>query len=70
MSNSLTPLNLSAAALGVLQTRSTAALTPVKTEANTGRNLGPIVVAVSELLPLPPASGSAIPRGQILNILV
>jgi len=69
MSNSVTPLNLTAAALSLLQTRSVAALSSAKT-ADAERQAALRVAQASDTLAQQAASGSAIPRGQILNILV
>jgi hypothetical protein len=69
MSNSVTPLNLTAAALTLLQARSVAALSSVKTAA-TERQAANQVAEASQTLAQQAASGTAIPRGQILNILV
>jgi len=66
MSNSPTSLNLSAATLTVLQTRNAAALSAVNSE----RKIAETVEQASETLAQHAASGTAIPRGQILNILV
>ena len=70
MSNSVTPLNLSAAALTVLQNRNVAALSSVKSAVDSERKLSEMVEQASETLAQHAASGTAIPRGQILNILV
>ena len=70
MSSSLTPLNLSAAALTVLQNRNAAALSSVKSAVDSERKLTEMVEQASEKLAQHAASGAAIPRGQILNILV
>jgi hypothetical protein len=70
MSNSVTPLNLTAAALGLLQTRNAAALSSVKSAVDAERKLAEMVAKASDTLVQQAASGSAIPRGQILNILV
>jgi hypothetical protein len=69
MSNALTPLNLTASALALLQTRSAAALTSAMT-ADAERQAADRVTQASDRLAQPAASGTAIPRGQILNILV
>jgi hypothetical protein len=70
MSNSLIPLNLPAAALTVLQTRSAAALSAVKSATDSERKMAQLVANASEHLAQQAASGGAIPRGQIINILV
>ena len=70
MSNSLTPLNLTAATLSVLQTRNAAALSSVKSAADAERRIADMVAQASDKLAEQAASGTAIPRGQILNILV
>jgi hypothetical protein len=69
MSNSLTPLNLPAAALTVLQTRNAAALSAVKSATDSERKVAQLIADASENLARQ-ASGGAIPRGQIINILV
>ncbi|HEV3175152.1 MAG TPA: hypothetical protein VGZ72_04150 [Stellaceae bacterium] len=70
MSNSLPPLNLTAATLSVLQTRNAAALSSVKSAADAERRIADMVAQASDKLAEQAASGTAIPRGQILNILV
>jgi hypothetical protein len=71
MSNSLIPLNLPAAALTVLQTRNAGALTAIKSAVDSERKLAQLVSDASEQLAQQAASGGgAIPRGQIINILV
>ena len=70
MGNSVTPLNLTAAALTVLQTRSAAALSSVKSATDAERHVVDGLAEASDKLAEPAASGTAIPRGQILNILV
>ena len=70
MSNSLTPLNLTAATLSVLQTRNAAVLSSVKSAADAERRIADMVAQASDKLAEQAASGTAIPRGQILNILV
>ena len=70
MSNSLPPLNLTAATLSVLQTRNAAALSSVKSAADAERRIADMVAEASDKLAEQAASGTAIPRGQILNILV
>jgi len=70
MSNSVTPLNLTAAALSVLQTRSATALSAIKSASDADRKLADTVAHASDTLVQQAASGTAIPRGQILNILV
>jgi hypothetical protein len=70
MSNSLTPLNLTAATLSVLQTRNAAALSSVKSAADAERRIADMVAEASDKLAEQASSGTAIPRGQILNILV
>lgn len=70
MSNSLTPLNLPAAALTVLQTRNAAALSAIKSATDSERKVAQLIAAASENLAQSAASGGTIPRGQIINILV
>ncbi len=70
MSNSLTPLSLSAATLSVLQTRNAAALGAVKSALDSERKTADLVAQASEKLAEQASTGTAIPRGQILNILV
>jgi hypothetical protein len=70
MSNSLTPLSLTAATLSVLQTRNAAALSSVKSAADAERRIADMVAEASDKLAEQASSGTAIPRGQILNILV
>ncbi len=70
MSNSLTPLNLPAAALTVLQTRNAAALSAVKSASDSERKVAQLIANAGETLAQNAASGGAIPRGQIINILV
>ncbi|HXP75648.1 MAG TPA: hypothetical protein VN823_16010 [Stellaceae bacterium] len=70
MSNSLTSLNLSAAALSVLQTRNGAALSSIKSAADAERNIADMVAQASDKLAQQASTGTTIPRGQILNILV
>jgi hypothetical protein len=70
MSNSLPPLNLTAATLSVLQTRNAAALSSVKSAADAERRIADMVAEASDKLAEQASSGTAIPRGQILNILV
>ena len=70
MSNSVTPLNLTAAALTVLQTRGVAALNSIKSTTDAERNVVDLVAEASDKLAQQTASGTVIPRGQILNILV
>lgn len=70
MSNSLTPLNLSAAALSVLQTRNAAALSSIKSAADAERKIADMVVQASDKLAQQASTGTTVPRGQILNILV
>lgn len=69
MSNSVTPLNLTAAALSLLQARSVAALSSA-VAVDAERQASKRVAEASDTLAQPAASGAAIPRGQILNILV
>ncbi len=69
MSNSLNSLNLPAAALTVLQTRSAAGLTAVKSATDSERKAAQLIANDSQNL-AQQASGGAIPRGQIVNILV
>jgi hypothetical protein len=70
MSNSVAPLNLTAAALTLLQTRSAAALTALKSATDAERQLADQVAQASQTLAQQAAGGTTIPRGQILNILV
>ncbi len=70
MSNSLTPLNLPAAALSVLQTRNTAALSAVKSALDAEQTVTKLLTEASDNLAQQAASGTAIPRGQIINILI
>jgi hypothetical protein len=70
MSNSLTPLNLTAATLSVLQTRNAVVLSSVKSAADAERRIADMVAEASDKLAEQASSGTAIPRGQILNILV
>ena len=71
MSNSsLTPLNLSAAALNVLQTRNAAALSAVKSATDAERKVAQLITDASDNLAQQASSGGTIPRGQIVNILV
>ena len=70
MSNSLTPLNLTAATLSVLQTRNAAALGAVKSAVDVERKVADLVALASDKLAEQASTGTAIPRGQILNILV
>ena len=70
MSSSLNPLNLPAAALTVLQTRNATALSAIKSAADSERRIAQLVADASENLAQQAASGGAIPRGQIINILV
>lgn len=70
MSNSLTPLNLPAAALTVLQTRNAAALSAIKSAVDSERKIAQLLADASENLGQQAATGGAIPRGQIINILV
>jgi hypothetical protein len=71
MSNSsLTPLNLPATALTILQTRNAAALSAVKSAADAERKVAQLIADASENLAQQAASGGNIPRGQIINILV
>jgi len=69
MSNPLTPLSLSAAALTVLHNRGTGALSAIKSALDSERNIA-LVADAGENLAQPASSGGAIPRGQIINILV
>jgi len=70
MSNSIAPLNLTAAALTALQTRSTAALISVKSAADAGRTVADMAAQASDKLAQQATRGAAIPRGQILDIVV
>jgi hypothetical protein len=71
MSNSsLTPLNLPAAALTVLQTRNAAALSAIKSATDAERKVAQLIADASENLAQQASSGGNIPRGQIINILV
>jgi len=70
MSNSLTPLNLPAAALTVLQTRNATALSTLKSATDSERKVAQLIADASENLAQQASSGGAIPRGQIINILV
>ena len=70
MSNSLTPLNLPAAALTVLQTRNAAALSVAKSATDAERKVAQLIADASDNLAQQAASGGTIPRGQIVNILV
>lgn len=71
MSNSsLTPLNLSAAALTVLQARNAAALSAVKSATDAERKTAQLIGDAGESLARQAADGGGIPRGQIVNILV
>ncbi len=70
MSNSLTPLNLPAAALTVLQTRNAAALSVVKSATDSERKVAQLIANAGETRAQNAVSGGAIPRGQIINILV
>lgn len=70
MSNPVTPLNLTAAALSMLQSRSAAALSAVQSAADAERKLADMVAHASDTLVQQAPNGTAIPRGQILNILV
>lgn len=70
MSNSLTPLTLSAAALSVLQTRNAAALSSIKSAADAERKIADMVAQASDKLAQQASTGTTVPRGQILNILV
>ncbi len=71
MSNPLPPLNLSAVALSVLQTRSAAAGGAVRGEA--AKPAPPALLRPSSdvLVPrLDQGAGAAIPRGRLLDIVV
>lgn len=70
MSNSLTPLTLSAAALSVLQTRNAAALSSIKSAADAERKIADMVAQASDKLAQQASTGTTVPRGQIINILV
>ncbi|HKX09638.1 MAG TPA: hypothetical protein VJN67_15675 [Stellaceae bacterium] len=71
MSNSsLPPLNLSAAALNVLQTRNAAALSAVKSATDSERKVAQLITDASDNLAQQASGGGTIPRGQIVNILV
>ena len=70
MSNSLTPLTLSAAALSVLQTRNAAALSSIKSAADAERKIADMVAQASDKLAQQASTGTTVPRGQSLNILV
>jgi hypothetical protein len=70
LSNSLTSLNLPAAALTVLQTRNAAALSAIKSATDAERKVAQLIADASENLAQQAASGGTIPRGQIINILV
>jgi len=70
MSNSVTPLNLTAGVLTMLQTRGVAALSSIKSATDAERNVVDLVAEASDKLAQRAASGTVIPRGQILNILV
>ena len=70
MSNSLTPLNLPAVALTVLQTRNAGALSAIKSAVDSERKIAQLLADASENLGQQAATSGAIPRGQIINILV
>jgi|GEM_PF-2934448 hypothetical protein len=70
MSSSLSPLNLSAAALTVLQNRSLGGVSAVKATLDGQRQPADLAGQASETLAQKASTGTPIPRGQILNILV
>jgi len=70
MSNSITPLNLPTTALTVLQTRNAVAVSAVTSATDAQRHVGDWVAPASDRLAQVVAGGAAVPRGQILNILV
>ena len=69
MSTPLTPLNLTAGALSVLQTRGVAALGGVRSISDAQGQLADRAIDIGGRLAAQGASGGAIPRGQILDIL-
>ncbi len=72
MSNPVSPINLSAGALSVLQSRGGAATTALKSSLDAERKAAALVAQASEELAQQAASssGTATPRGTLLNILV
>jgi hypothetical protein len=72
MANSVSPLNLSAVALSVLQTRAASATQAIKTSLDAEKKAVALLEQASENLAqtLAPSSGSTAQRGQLLNILV
>ena len=72
MANSVSPLNLSAVALSVLQTRAASATQAIKTSLDAEKKAVALLEQASESLAqtLAPSSGSTAQRGQLLNIVV
>ena len=72
MNNAVSPLNLSAVALSLLQARSTAATDAVASALDAEKQAVQLVEQESEALARQSAqsSGGSIPRGQFINILV
>lgn len=72
MSNSVSPLNISAAALNLLQARGTAATDAVAASLDAEKQAVQLIEQESDALARQSArsSGGAIPRGQFINILV
>lgn len=68
--STLSPLNLPAAALTVLQTRNTAGPSAVKTATDAERKVAQLIADAGENLAQQASSGGSIARGQIVNILV
>ncbi|HTZ81016.1 MAG TPA: hypothetical protein VMC10_24100 [Stellaceae bacterium] len=70
MSAPISPINLSATALSVLQSRSGAATTALKSSLDAERNATALLQQASEELAQQAASTTATPRGTLLNIVV
>ncbi len=71
MSDSLTPLNFSAVALNVLQSRGNAAIDAVSSALESEQQVAVLLRQESEQLAKLTQSGTGpIPRGQLLNILI
>lgn len=68
--STLSPLNLPAAALTVLQSRNVAGPSAVKTPTDAERKVTQLIADTGENLAPQASSGGSIPRGQIVNILV
>lgn len=70
MSNPVSPVNLSAGTLSVLQSRSGGATTALRSSLDAERKASALVAQASEKLAQQSASTTVPQRGSLLNILV